>query len=237
MKQLPGFCLGLLLPLSAMGQAPDANAPQPASNAPQPAPVDAKRQEKLNELLMRVQDEIELDDALRGIAFTGIRLVDNPQGQGQIMQLQGRLFDPSQKAPLKQLVENVLQNDQYWWVGNGPLPVSTETMQVRPGDRRLAARFQGMALQDFWKGKYAQADEAFFRALAEAPVDDVLRYWRVITALAQGQTERAKMKLAPLLKLYPLGSRTPMIAAALERLQGPLRWKLMSLENEVLASM
>ncbi len=237
MKLIPSCCLGLLLPLSAMAQAPGANAPQSAPESSQTAPVDKERQKKLHELLMKVQDEIELDNTLRGIAFTGIELVNDPQTQGQVMQLKGRLLDPAQAAQLKKLVDDVLQNDQYWWVGNGPLPVSTQTMQVAPGDPALANRFYGMALQHFWKGEYAEADQLFFRALAEAPADDVLRYWRAVTALAQDQTERATKKLAPLTKFYPLGSRTPMISAAFERLQGPLRWKLMSLENKVLASM
>ena len=214
-----------------MGQAPRLRSRRPKR------PTDARRQEKLHELLTKVQDEIELDDTLRGVAFTGVKLVNNPQDKGQIMELQGRLLDPSQGAKVKDLVEKVLQNDQYWWVGAGPLPVSTQMMQVGPGDPRLAARDYEMALTAFWKGEYAQADPAFYLALSEAPADDVLRYWRVVSALAQGQTERAKQKLAPLLKLYPLGSRTPMIASAFERLQGPLRRKLMNLENDVLRSL
>ncbi len=235
MKRYAYLCLGLLWPLSAMGQAPNA---QPTTGAEaKESPTDAQRQEKLHELLMKVQDEIELDDTLRGVALTGVKFVDNPQDKGQIMQLQGRLLDPSQGAKVKELVEKVLQNDQYWWVGAGPLPVSTESMQVAPADPRLASRDYGMALDAFWNGEYAQADAAFYLALAEAPADDVLRYWRVVAALAQGQTERAKKKLVPLMKLYPLGSRTPMIASAFERLQGPLRRKLMSLENEVLKTL
>jgi tetratricopeptide (TPR) repeat protein len=194
-------------------------------------------QTKLNELIWKVQDEIESDPMLRGVMLTGAKFVPNPNAAGEELQLQGKLMDPAQSPAIKQLVLKALGNDPYWREGKGPLDVKPETMLPSLGSLSLANSYHAQALEHFWKGEYPEADRAFARALAESPNDDVLRYWRVVTALALNQEDRAKKKLAPLLQTYPLGSRTPIVATAFERLQGPRRKQLMSMENELLASM
>ena len=65
----------------------------------------------------------------------------------------------------------------------------------------------------------------------------MIRYWSAVNALAQGQEDKAKARLTPLVQIYPQGSRTPIIARELERVQGPLRQRLNTLENELLLSL
>jgi hypothetical protein len=200
----------------------------------------AEKQEqdaRLNELLMNVQDQIEFDPMLRGVMVTSAELVPKRDMPGEVLRLHGKVMDPAQKSVVQDMVVNAMSDDPYWREGEGPLDVTAEPMVVSMGSIPLANRYYAQGLEYFWKGESAKADRAFARALAEAPNDDVFRYWRVVTALAQQQEGRAKAKLLPLIETYPHGSRTPIISTAFERLQGPLRLDLMKLENEVLASL
>jgi hypothetical protein len=201
-----------------------------------PAPKE-NQAAKLNELIMKVQDQIEADPNLGGVMLTGARFIPKMNAPGEELQLQGKLMDPAQGETVKAMVEKALGDDPYWREGEGPLEVTTTMMIASPGSLPLANTYYAQGLDAFWKGSYKDADRAFSRALAEAPGDYVLQYWRAVAALAQGQEERAKAKLSSLVQIDSLGSRSPAVSTAFERLQGPLRQKLMALENEVLAAL
>lgn len=202
-----------------------------------PPPPKENQAAKLNELISKVQDRIEADPNLPGVMLTGAKFVPKMNAPGEELQLQGKLMDPAQGDVVKQMVEKALGEDPYWREGEGPLEVTPTTMVASPGSLPLANSYYAQGLDAFWKGEYAEADRAFARALAELPNDYVFRYWRVASALAQKQDDRAKEKLTPLLQADVLGSRSPNVALAFERLQGPLRQKLAAMENEVLSSM
>jgi hypothetical protein len=59
----------------------------------------------------------------------------------------------------------------------------------------------------------------------------------VLVHLAMGEEDAARQKLVPLLAADPWGSNGPMVATALERMQGPLRQKLRAVEQDVLLTM
>jgi len=195
------------------------------------------KQEKLQELLHNVQDAMELDPMMKGVMLTDGKFVSQRDMPGEEIQLQGKVMTPAQAEKVKEMVKNALGEDPYWREVEGPLTVSTEMMTPSQGSPQLADRYYAKGLTHFWDEEYAAADRAFSRAMAEAPQDLALKYWDVLTALAQDQNDRAKEKLTPLMAEDSLGSRSPNIATALERVQGPLRRKLMELENEILASM
>lgn len=224
MKSLLCLCPLLLAPIVALAQDPP---PAPKEN----------QAAKLNELIMKVQDQIEADPNMGGVMLTGGKFIPKMTAPGEELQLQGKLMDPAQGAAVKALVEKALGDDPYWREGEGPLDVTTNMMVASPGSLPLANSYYAQGLDAFWKGEYKDADRAFARSLAEAPGDSVLQYWRVVSALAQDQNDRAKSKLTPLIQADSHGSRSPNVASALERLQGPLRQKLMILENEVLSSL
>lgn len=224
MKSLTCLCAFWLVPIVGLAQ--------------EPAPDEQEiQQAKLNELIMNVQDRIEADPNLRGVMLTGANFVPKMDAPGEELRLQGKVMDPAQRPAVKQMVGQALGDDPYWREGEGPLEVIAEDMVVSMGSLPLANRYYAQGLEYFWKNQFPEADRAFARALSEAPNDDVFRYWRVVTALAQGQEGRAKAKLLPLMETYPHGSRTPIISTAFERFQGPLRLQLMNLENEILATL
>jgi hypothetical protein len=224
MKSLLCLCPLLLAPIVGLAQ-----------EAP-PAPKE-NQQAKLNELLMKVQDRIEADPMLQGVMLTGATFVPKMTPPGEELRLQGKLMDPAQGATVKAMVEKALGEDPYWREGEGPLEVTTTTMIAAPGSLPVANSYYAQGLEYFWKGQYAEADRAFARSLAELPGDYVLQYWRAVAALAQGQDDRAKSKLHTLLQADVLGSRSPNVAAAMERLQGPLRQRLAIMENQVLSEL
>lgn len=223
----------LILPGWVVAQDP-MTPPPPSGNAPAPKPT---KSEKLAELMNTVQDKIESDDSLRGVYLAGgsfKKIVDMP---GEVLQLSGKVMNPAQGQAVEKLVLDALQDDPYWREGEGPLTISTAKMRVSQGSPQLAGQLYGMGLTGFWKGEYEKAAKAFSKAMAEAPNDDVIRYWSAVNALAQGQEDKAKAKLRPLVEANPQGSRTPEIATSLERVQGPLRRQLMAMESELLLSL
>jgi tetratricopeptide (TPR) repeat protein len=192
--------------------------------------------EKLKELLIQVQESAEANPKLLGVYVSGGKFVALANMPGEELQLAGKLRDPAQSQELISLVNEAMGSDPYWREGEGPLVVSTANMRIAPGSLQLANQFYALGLEYFWRGQYPEADKAFSQAVSESPQDDVFRYWRVVCALAQNQEDRAKQKLAPLMETNTLGSRTPVIATAFERLQGPLRQRLVVMENEIQGS-
>lgn len=195
------------------------------------------KQEKLDELLQTVQNKMELDDSLRGVYLAGGTFKPNMGMPGEVLHLSGKLMNPAQAETVKQLVLDAMKEDSYWKKDEGPLTIATDQMLVSLGSPQMANQLYDLALTSFWKNDYETANKAFSKAMAEAPNDDVIRYWSAVNALAQGQKERAEAKLRSLMETQTQGSRTPVIATALERVQGPLRRQLMEMEKELLLSL
>lgn len=226
-------CLFAVLLLPGVLVAQDPAVPPPADE-----PVaEPTKQDKLDELIQQVQTQIEFDESLRGVYLSGGEFVKTMDMPGEVLQLKGKLMDPAQGPTVQQLVQDALEADPYWRKGEGPLTISTATMRVSQGSPQLASQLYGVGLQAYWDGDYEMAGQAFSKAAAEAPNDDVIRYWSVVNDLAQGKADKAKARLTSLVQTYPQGSRTPIIATAFERVQGPLRQQLTTMENELLLSM
>jgi hypothetical protein len=214
-----------VVPGSPIVVTPPRPQPPPVPAPPAPPTLQDLEQRRVDDLILVVQDQIELDPRLGGVLIRDARIIE-PEGKGERqLQVSGKVV----KNLIMQTVEVAPA-----WASLRPIAVDLSGIVPTPLAQSFAARYYSLGLEYFRKGDYATADRAFMKSLSEAPHLDTLRYWRVITAIALGQTDRAKQRLIPLLRKNPLGAEGPVIAAEFEKVQGPLRWKLMELEKQVL---
>lgn len=193
------------------------------------------------ELFERVQDLVEVNPDLEGVlAFDGILSEREEPADGQaekVLEVRGKVFTEEQKPLLRQVILDVMQDDPDWQPLVDNIVIDLEKMPaVRPSPE-LAQQFYALGLNAFWDCELVTADFAFMRAYSEGPDLEFLLYWRVVTAIAMDEYGRASQKLRFLLRQNPAGSRSPTIAREFERLQGPLRWKLQELEQDVLLTL
>ncbi|HUG89380.1 MAG TPA: hypothetical protein VML55_01015 [Planctomycetaceae bacterium] len=202
-------------------------------------PATSDESAKVQSLLERVQDHIELDPDLAGAVVVSAMLARRLDGEhpGRELRAYGRVVTTEQSDLLARLFVDAMAADPYWRPRRDEVFVSLRALNVTPPSPVFAQRYFTMGLKLFWQCRYLEADAAFMRAIAESPADPVYRYWRIVTLLALGQEPRAEQKLTPLLYQNPWGQFAPTIAVALERVQGPLRWRLQSLEQHVLLTL
>jgi len=212
---------------------------RPGPLAPPPMPAAELQRLRIRTLLRMAQDSIELDPRLGeldprlgGVLLSDAKL-ERTAGQPVVLQLSGRVLTEDQIPIVQTVVTNTIPVTPGWQTAD-EIVVNVEQLLPSPPTQMFADRYYSLGLEYFWQGDYANADIAFMKALAEAPSREILRYWRVLTAIALGEDDRAEARLVPLLRRNPLGAEGPVIAGALERVQGPVRWKLMELEKNVL---
>lgn len=214
-----------------------SDPPANAADITVEVPLTPEEAAQVQELLQLLQDEIELSIPLHGAYVEAATFVKPIIGPGVVLQINGRIIDEIQREPLQRALEQAAASLESWRGRRGDVFLTLDSVVVGPLDRQRSNRYFTMALEAFWHGDYPHARDAFTRALADDPTSRVLQYWRVITHVAMHEDDRARRKLLPLLAYDPWGSNGPEIAEALERLQGPLRWRLRELEQEVLMTM
>lgn len=229
---------GLLLVLLGLLTAPlSAAQPQlPSAVVPpaMPAPSSLVPEHEVTQLLRSVQDQIELDSRLGGALL--IQAVCVPPGDPAHcnLSIRGKVAAPEQLPLIHDAIQAMTATDPFWTAASPNVTVDLSLLTVVPPNAARALRYYEIALDEYFHGNYPTADFAFARALSEEPTSVVFRYWRVLTAIALGEFERAERKLEPLLAIEPLGSKQTIVAGVFERVQGPLRWKLAELEEYVL---
>ena len=226
--------------LFAQEPPPQPAPPRPAATG-QPGTVIAtepvippEEQTRYRQLISTVQDQFELDPRYNGVLVADALILPGEADGSRVIRVRGKVVGEDQRDLVIGMFAAALAADPYWAPRQDTINVVPEELIVLPLAPTLAARYYGIGIDYFWQGNYRLADLAFARAIAESPADAGLRYWSVLTALMLGQQERAEMKLRPLVRQYPYGSSTVGLANELQRVQGPLRWRLMSLERKVL---
>lgn len=191
----------------------------------------------ISALLSMVLDQTELDTSLQGAYVQSAVLADPLEGPGRVLRIRGRLAAESQRSLLRHDFDEAFLALNGGRPQNGEIYLSLQDMTVAPPNRPRSYSYFSIGLSAFWDCDLITAQQAFTRAIADDPTSPVLRYWQVVTHLALGQEDRARPKLEQLLHSNPQGSREDRIADSLERVQGPLRWQLSHLEEEVLLTL
>ena len=99
----------------------------------------------------------------------------------------------------------------------------------------MAAEFFNVGLGHFARQEFAAAEESFAQAILENPRRIENKYWLIAANLGSGKTEQAYERLRPMTHGRRAGdsiydSRYVGVLSSLERVQGPIRYKLRQLE-------
>jgi tetratricopeptide (TPR) repeat protein len=204
-----------------------------------PPGVEVRGQDKqmVERLISALQHDLELSSETRGAVVREIRFA--PLKNGQIaLQLSGQIVARSQHDLVEAAVAERLSADPEWQRERHRLVISTELLTLKQTNPAAARRYFQEAVESFKKGQYADADKWFSYAIAEAPADELYPLWKIVTAVALDDVERAKQRLMVHLRHNPNGGfRSRLVAPHFERVQGPLREKVHKLEREVLADL
>lgn len=199
-----------------------------------PTPTGLVPEHEITRLLRSVQDQIELDSRLGGALLIQAVCVPPEDPAHCNLSIRGKVAAPEQIPLINDAIQAMMATDPFWKPMSQNVTVDLSLLTVVPPNAARALRYYEIGLDEYFHGNYPTADFAFARALSEEPTAVVFRYWRVLTAIALGEFERAERKLEPLLAIEPLGSKQTIVAGAFERVQGPMRWKLAELEEHVL---
>jgi hypothetical protein len=191
----------------------------------------------INDVLQLSLDEIEMEPDLSGAYVDSATLLKPVVGPGRVLKVNGRVVDENQIPLLKSVVEHAAASQPSWDPFRCNVSILLDGVVVGSPDRERSNRFFSLALEEFWRCNFLRAKQAIVRAIADDPTSPILQYWQVIMHIRLGEEDRAKRKLAPLLAQDPWGSNSPVIATALERVQGPVRQRMRELEKQVLLTM
>lgn len=186
---------------------------------------------KLAQLLVKAQDRIETTSKLDTVLIADMQLGEADALQRRPLALKGKVREPEQRALAARVVMDTLRSDTFWNTMDEEFVVDSSQLTVTQPSPEMGTKNFGLAIGEFFHGEYDKADMYFTHALAEDPGNEAIHYWKVATAIAKQQPERAERRLEILCRRNPQGSK--QYASALQRLQGPLRKGLVDLEEQV----
>ena len=192
------------------------------------------------ELLTQLQDAIELQPLFGGAAVEDAYYVPGPD-ETLFVNLIGRVANDEQRTEMITACNELLRRLF------GPL---TERVQLAkadpPQDRftgvrlvepseQMAAYVYDLGVAAFVRREYSQAYCYFTRARLDAPLVVELQYWRIVALIGIGNDERAALLLEDIIERTGLGGPGfTDILRSLERVQGPIRQRLVSMRNYLL---
>ncbi len=179
------------------------------------------------EVLAELQRQLELRLELDGCQITSAAYVLD--GDSEFLELSGRLAVAEQREVLTNWVNGVL--DQTY--GTEWPRVKIQMRLVSP-TAFVATRFFTLGIGRYVQRDFAAAERDFFQAILEAPGKLEYKYWHIATLIAQGRVELAYARLRPLTILRRRTMHDDeygKVLLTLENVQGPIRWKLVRLED------
>jgi hypothetical protein len=230
-----GLCLAVAVGLIVVEAHVRAEETPDASDFRRPLVADDVARlepQKLKELLVRCQDQIEITSKMDGVMINDMKLGGPNDQRVRTLQLTGRVRDEQQRAIAARVVAYLMQLDSFWNTSDDEFVVDPAKLAVTEPSAEVGAKNFGTGIDQFLEGKYPEADMMFSASLVENPSREVIHYWKVATAIAMKQTERAQRRLEILTRRNPGGSDT--YAGQLQRLQGPYRRAIIEMEQKLM---
>jgi hypothetical protein len=207
----------------------------PAGGDPRQAEQRQRQEEEalVGKLIRETQEELEQDPELRGAIIRDIEFA--PAKDRQIaMKLTGNVVGSQQRARVEAIVRDHLAHDAAWQPHRRRIVVSAESLGLRKPNKRASDRYLEEALQAYRNGDFAEAETFFSLAIADDPQNEILPLWKIVTASAQEDEARAKRGLTLLLRKDKNGFSSPQIARHFEKVQGPVRARIVKWEQDLL---
>ncbi|MFM9964529.1 MAG: hypothetical protein ACKV2Q_25280 [Planctomycetaceae bacterium] len=179
-------------------------------------------------VLAELQQQLQLRLNFDGCQITAATYVS--ENNSEFLELSGRLSMAEQREVLTDWANGVL--DQTY---GSEWPRVKIQMELLPPSAFVGTRFFTLGLGSYVRRDFAAAEQDFLQAIVEAPARVDYKYWHIASLIAQGRIEPAYARLRP---LTILRRRTmhdeeySKILYTLENVQGPVRWKLVRLEDK-----
>ena len=179
------------------------------------------------ELQRRIETEHDLD--LGGCQITSMKYSNDAEVESAL--LFGRVALASQRETIVTLANDVIENKY----GSEWPRANTNQLQVIASSPEVAAEFFNVGLGHFARQEFAAAEESFAQAILENPRRVENKYWLIAAQIGSGKTDQAYERLRPMTHGRRAGdsiydSRYVGVLSSLERVQGPIRYKLRQLE-------
>ena len=193
------------------------------------------------QLVDELKLDVELSRDLGGAAVDDAYYSDDGGDEVSVI-LVGRVLNEGQREKITQMSNAKISK----LFGDSVHEIkSTKTKTARYGNgivqtlpsSEVASFCFDLGLQRFTGRSYAEAYVSFTRAHLESPLRLDIQYWRVVSLLGTGRDPDAKRILEALVEARPrnetAANQTMVVCRSLEPVQGPLRWKLIAMENSL----
>jgi len=193
------------------------------------------------QMLDELRTDVELTAEMAGASVEDAYYF-NDSGDEVFVILVGRVLDDSQRDRMTQM-SNLRIRKMFGESVRRIQLTKTKTEKYGNGviefhpSSEVASFCFNLGLQSFIGHRYEEAYRSFTQAHLDSPRRADIQYWRVVSLLGSGRDADAKRLLQGLVDASRrTGSvpKEPIVYRSLEQVQGPLRWRLISLENSLL---
>lgn len=188
-------------------------------------------------LFAELRETVELHPALPGVAIDDAYFVPGT-GDALLIHVVGRVSDPKQRTTVWRMLDVMLPRffgSRFTRIHSPAVEpeFSTTGLVVLEPSEQAAARCYDRGVNAYLQHDYATAYWYFTRGHVDSPMREDMQYWRVASLIGAGREGKATVLLTELVR--PSG-RTPGLLSRLEKVQGPIRQRLVAIETYLQAN-
>ncbi|HVV99852.1 MAG TPA: hypothetical protein VHB77_05910 [Planctomycetaceae bacterium] len=199
--------------------------------APSEYVVDVTTRLPIHRLLTDLESQIEFDPKMAGAAVEDGFL---SEADGQLfLNLIGRVANDEQRAAITNIGQDLVAT----LFRNAPQQVNVRaepvTVVIRQPSSYVSSRCFNQALECYTHCRFDAAYRLFTRSSLEAPTRRDIQFWRVAALIGAKRDLDAERLLTKIVNPAAPGPDVAVLNS-LERVQGPIRWKMQSMVNQIL---
>jgi hypothetical protein len=201
----------------------------------------------VTELIASLQHELEASMDFPGVNITAAVFTIQDQASENldvVMSLQGRISTEKQREEIRKFGVALMAKHTFWGRRQPGQAKAREYERAYVDLSQLkklrqsalfSSRMFSRGMQLFRNGDVDAAREHFRASMVESSDAVTRHYWLILCELQLGKTDRARNLLrVPLNRIRDGKLSYDVVLRSLERVQGPLRWKLIAMENSIL---
>jgi tetratricopeptide (TPR) repeat protein len=194
----------------------------------------------LTNLLRSVNLALESSPRLNGcfVESANVALRDVGGEAKYCLVLRGQIAEEQQRQVLSSIVGKIMQQQPDWkrQLEREDFLTLLDELKEIPSSTYVGKQLYAQALSEYRRGNFEEATELFRRAVTAAPANLDWRYWYIVSLLQQGKDTEAKDHMRSIVARSETSRARSEIARSLERVQGTIRQRLMTLENEAMTT-
>lgn len=201
----------------------------------------------VTELIASLQHDLEASMDFPGVNITAAVFTVQDQDSENldvVMSLQGRISTEQQREAIRKRGVAWMARHPFWGrrqPGEAKAReyerayIDTGHLKKLQQSSLYSSRLFSRAIHLFRSGDVAAARDHFRASMVESSDAVTRHYWLILCELQLGQLDRARNLLrVPMNRIRDGKLSYEVVLRSLERVQGPLRWKLIAMENAIL---